>query len=183
MRCLVIGGTGMLRDVVRHLATDGHDLLIVGRSEKKMQQLLDHCGPARARLTPLFADYSSEALFLSAVQASSKSLSAFDLVIVWMHASGDASLHALVDWLNESKVQSRFFHILGSSVADPSTTGSSRSPHQNLLYRKVILGFQREDGTSRWLTDDEISAGVIKAIESDAKETIVGVVRPWSLRP
>jgi hypothetical protein len=36
---------------------------------------------------------------------------------------------------------------------------------------------------SRWLTNQEISAGVIRAVDGDAPLSMVGVVEPWSARP
>jgi hypothetical protein len=45
------------------------------------------------------------------------------------------------------------------------------------------LGFKIEDNSSRWLTNDEISSGVIEAITNDEEEKIVGIVSPWDKRP
>jgi hypothetical protein len=80
----------------------------------------------------------------------------------------------------------RLFEVVGSSVADPSRPDAvseqlSRLPW--LAYRRVVLGFVVEGSRSRWLTDSEISAGVVAAIEGDAEHSVVGTVVPWSLRP
>jgi hypothetical protein len=69
----------------------------------------------------------------------------------------------------------RYFHVRGSAVADPSRTRSEAEEqfahYPTLHYLQVILGFVLENGRSRWLTDVEISQGVVTAIE------------PWSSRP
>ena len=47
-----------------------------------------------------------------------------------------------------------------------------------------MLGFVRQAGRSRWLTDDEICRGVLRAIGTVEPEPIVvGQVEPWSARP
>jgi hypothetical protein len=50
-------------------------------------------------------------------------------------------------------------------------------------YSQVILGFVLDGNSSRWLTNDEISAGVIKAIEQPEEISIVGSIEPWERRP
>ena len=55
--------------------------------------------------------------------------------------------------------------------------------YPQLHYRRVILGFVVEGGKSRWLTHEEISGGVIEAVQKDAERYIVGTVEPWSMRP
>jgi hypothetical protein len=49
--------------------------------------------------------------------------------------------------------------------------------------RQVVLGFRADAGVSRWLTDAEISDGVLAAIRADRAYSVVGQVAPWSARP
>lgn len=53
----------------------------------------------------------------------------------------------------------------------------------NIVYHEVILGFVTEGEDSRWLTHDEISRGVLTAIDGQASRFIVGTVEPRSARP
>lgn len=55
--------------------------------------------------------------------------------------------------------------------------------YPRIRYRQVILGFVIEGGRSRWLTHQEISDGVLKAVHQDAAWSVVGTVEPWSMRP
>jgi len=50
-------------------------------------------------------------------------------------------------------------------------------------YQAVVLGFVVDNGASRWLNNDEISAGVLSAIDSEKPVAIVGTVEPWSAKP
>lgn len=49
--------------------------------------------------------------------------------------------------------------------------------------RQVILGFVIVDDGSRWLTHEEISGGVIEAMQSDRGRSVVGAMEPWEERP
>ncbi|MDE0581701.1 hypothetical protein ON064_01390 [Planococcus sp. A6] len=51
---LVIGGTGMLAKATLWLSRNGYKVSVIGRSEQKMQQLLDQ-NPNQ--LTPVIIDY------------------------------------------------------------------------------------------------------------------------------
>jgi hypothetical protein len=51
------------------------------------------------------------------------------------------------------------------------------------LRHYVQLGFIIENGHSRWLTHEEISAGVIQAICTKKPVTQVGLLEPWEMRP
>ncbi|GKV55832.1 hypothetical protein NCCP2222_17790 [Sporosarcina sp. NCCP-2222] len=47
----------------------------------------------------------------------------------------------------------------------------------------VYLGFIQEETSSRWLTNEEISDGVIAQIESGGVGRIVGQLHPYGNRP
>lgn len=81
---------------------------------------------------------------------------------------------------------SRFVHVLPSAARSPVVRKQLRDefvPYRWLRYRQVVLGFIIDDGVSRWLTDTEISDGVLRSLESRDDEFIVGRIHPWSERP
>lgn len=103
----------------------------------------------------------------------------FDRAVVWVHghapeAAGVVAEHVTGDYL----------HVLGSASADPSR---QHDPHLALRghagYRQVVLGFHLSPSGSRWLTDAEISAGVLGALRSGSPRSVVGTVEPWVARP
>ena len=53
----------------------------------------------------------------------------------------------------------------------------------HVSYFQVVLGFKKEAGSSRWLTNDEISDGVLEAIKLREMCHIIGTVTPWDQRP
>jgi hypothetical protein len=84
---------------------------------------------------------------------------------------------------------SRYFHVLGSAAADPSRPDHLAQVRETvcqsafIAYRQVVLGFVNEPARARWLTNGEISSGVLDAIAADRELSIVGTVTPWSSRP
>ena len=82
----------------------------------------------------------------------------------------------------------RFVQVLGSAAGDPARADrlaamAKAARGLDCAYQAVVLGFVIEGGGSRWLTNAEISAGVISAVESGVPFSAVGTLAPWSARP
>jgi len=112
------------------------------------------------------------------------------LGLVWYHQSWRGlPLEVARDMSDAAAGVFDFFLVLGSAASDPSrpdlldqiraTFGEIAGCRLHL----ILLGFVVEDGGSRWLTNDEISAGAIAAMTSNSPETTIGVTRPWDARP
>lgn len=74
------------------------------------------------------------------------------------------------------------------ALIPPGAEDASAGRYSNLesvAYQLVVLGFHLEPETnaSSWLTNDEISAGVLEAIDGGSSRVVVGQTRPWDLRP
>jgi len=106
------------------------------------------------------------------------------------NSSGDfapTTANGSAAWVTERSVADggRIVHVLGSASRDPATLGSEAPRRQHRVrYQRVLLGFVVEQGRSRWLTDAEISAGALAAVDDpDADPYVVGQVEPWSAHP
>lgn len=98
-----------------------------------------------------------------------------DIVLLWMHETGRASFLWLLGKLSLSRA--RVVHVLGSVRADPRAFDSEVTAivaaSSAMSYVRVVLGsIELSDGSRRWLTNREINAGTIAAIESDTDVTI-----------
>ena len=91
--------------------------------------------------------------------------------MAWIHLDAPEALGVL-----RQRVTGDVLRVLGSAAADPSFPAAGKP-------REVILGFVREGGHSRWLTDPEISAGVLEALRSGKPRSVVGTLTPRSERP
>lgn len=171
---LVIGGTGMLAGVSIFLATQGYSVSVIGRTAAKFERLKDVCPPNT--IFPIQIDYDSEALYTEIDKAIAER-GPFDLIVSW--TPNYRALERICE-MNSQAESFRFIHVKGSrryfeneEILIPT----------NCTYGKVFLGFVIEGETSRWLTNDEISNGVIHQITSKGDERIVGQLIPYSARP
>jgi hypothetical protein len=107
---------------------------------------------------------------------------------VWVHSSAPDAPRLIAETIApEGSGMCRYFHVLGSDATDPPGLAASQAEigaPAGIAYRRIILGFILErGGPSRWLTHEEISEGVVAAVQPDAVDSTVGTTRPWSARP
>jgi hypothetical protein len=128
-------------------------------------------------------DYRDAEAFAAALIDAQNTFGEPDLGVGWFRDSNSPLIFAK----NLMSSSTRLFHVLGSAAADPATDPENvRTQYQqftHIEYHQVILGFIIEEDRSRWLTNSEISNGVLRAIESNSKVSVVGTVRPWTARP
>jgi hypothetical protein len=173
---LVVGGTGMLSGLVEAFAGDGGRLSLLSRHASRV---------TRPGATGYDVDYYDEADFIAALDA----VGPIDLAVAWFHTLKIPAPRRLAERMGLGGGAGRLFQVLGSATADPA------HPHRladaamvtadlpNCVLRQVVLGFKVEAGRSRWLTNEEISDGVLAAVRADGALAVVGQTEPWSARP
>ena len=175
----------MLREVCLHLAQRAV-VSVVARTQRNLQQLQARVGRLPGKIHPLRVDYCDASALYHGLQEALRLHGPVRDAVCWIHSVAPDAPAAIAEALALSSPGCRFFHVCGCEAADP---GSTVDPHAalrkvtGLLYRRVVLGFVVEGGGSRWLTDLEISSGVIRALEQDLEDSVVGTVRPWSDHP
>lgn len=178
---LVIGGTGMLKDVSLWLIQQGNHVTVIGRQQIKMQSLINEAKNA-SKLTPLLVDYTNYNSFKTALIESQETNGSFDCIIAWIHGSDTRVWESLLRAIPTTE-NVILYHIKGSSSYVNNDLIKNYIP-SNIAYRVVKLGFIIEDNnSSRWLTNSEIAQGIMDAIEQEISEKHVGVFEPWNLRP
>ena len=178
---LVVGGTGMLAEATRRLADGVPAVTLVARRPERLDDL-------SAEAVHRFAvDYHETDELLDRLEAAVVEYGEFTRALTWVHASAEASLRRVADRLDAQSNRPELVDVQGSAAGRPDRAESSRHRYLEGLdgidYRRVILGFVRQEGRSRWLTDTEISDGVIEAVESGARRHVVGQIEPWEHRP
>lgn len=170
----------MLSGLVEALAGDGGRLSLLSRN----------AGAYRAAPVMAFdCDYRDEAAFASALDDAVGRSGPIDLAVAWFHDARLPAVRRLAERIGATGQPGRLFQVLGSATADPARpdrlaiAASVAEGLPNCRLRQVILGFEIGKSGSRWLSDTEISGGVLAAVRSDAEHSIVGRVEPWSARP
>lgn len=175
-RALVVGGTGMLAGVVEALATRGWSVTVVARGHHRLDAVARLSEVAACR-----ADYRDLASFESAVRAALP----VRLVVAWIHSTAPEAPAQLARLVADADRPVPFYHVLGSAAgrAPASSSATELAGSPGIDYRQVVLGYVREQNTSRWLTHAEIVAGLLEAIDAEAPRSVVGRLEPWSERP
>jgi hypothetical protein len=181
---LIVGGTGMLREASILLASRCNLLTSVASTDQSLERLDTEISKIPVQHNLLRLDWNS-AEFLSTIkQYVQQQRSCPSLVVAWFHR--DTLGPKLAITLAEScKNDIYFLQVLSSASASPCTkiTDKSIALPACIDFHRVILGFEIHNGKSRWLTNDEISMGVIASIDSNVETSIVGKISPWSERP
>ncbi len=164
----------MLRGVVVGLAGRGHLVSVIARRHAPLSAL----ARSHAGIHPMPCDYREAGVLAAAIRTGVSARGAFGLCLAWIHSPWEEPLGVIAGMIGVGRRDVRLIQVVGSAHADPA--GADRS---DVECERVILGFVVEGSRSRWLTHDEIAAGVMGAIDRPARSTIVGQVEPWGRRP
>ena len=107
---------------------------------------------------------------------------AIDIVIAWIHSNAPKALKVIAKEMSANQKPWELFHVLGSS-SDLNKVKKEITVSGNCSYFQIQLGFIIEEERSRWLTNEEISKGVIEAINRKNNLVTIGQVKPRKLRP
>lgn len=177
---LVLGGTGMLQDVSLDIARRSREITSVARTHDSLETL-DALIDPRVTHHQLALNWDEPDAYLETIESHLVGTSPPELVVAWIHDT-DVALR-----LTSLVSTSTFFHIIGSGSSVPAEIATrfheQFAPHASIDYAQVILGFRRGAEGSRWLTDEEISSGVLEAIDREHHVHVVGTIEPWSDRP
>ncbi|RUQ31156.1 short-chain dehydrogenase [Peribacillus cavernae] len=178
---LVVGGTGMLTNVSLWLMNNGYHVTVIGQSPDRMKHLLKKI-KNDALITPILVDYKNGNELKKKMEFIIRKNGDIHLIIAWIHSDAENALDIISQQNSKNNNKWTLLHILGSSSNLIETKRNAKIP-DHCLYRQVQLGFIIEGGYSRWLTNEEISNGVIESIINDKLLSIVGVTQPWEKRP
>ena len=177
---LVVGATGMLFGFTELLARKSHAVSITARTSESLARLSNKIAPV---VVPVCVqlDWNDRSEFLSGISKLYEDRAGPDIVVAWLH---DDSLGPEIASEVAGGQDIAFYHVRGSATANPNKDTHLSVPlAQGLSYHEIVLGFQIQEARARWLNNDEICNGIIRAIEVQACKSIVGTVEPWGMRP
>ncbi|EEL51086.1 short-chain dehydrogenase [Bacillus cereus] len=179
MHALIVGGTGMLKEVSVWLCNQGFYVSIIGRDKDKLEGIKNTCDtPENVTCIPL--DYHDSETLKQSIKDTMKQNGPITLVVAWIHTTAKKALQVICEEIESHSKSYSLFHILGSSAlrAERQKTGNSLCD-----YHRILLGFILQGEYSRWLTHEEIAEGVIAGMQSKQSDYMVGTLEPWGLRP
>jgi hypothetical protein len=181
---LVIGGTGMLRRATVEIAERSRRLTAVARTAASLA-ILSSLLSARQGDRYETSDWNQPNQFVRDLQRLVNEVGPPTLVLAWLH---DMNLGPRVAAaVSTPKTRCDFFQVIGSSGASPyggaMAVRNQMETESHVKYFQVVLGFMQESGSSRWLTNDEISDGVLEAVRKRKAQHIIGTLDRWDQRP
>ena len=177
----------MLRGVSLHLASQVHTVSVIARRRPRLHNVAQEAHLLAGHINPIQVDYQNGALLRVKIEEAVNTFGPVTLAVCWVHSIVPQAPYIVAESIGRGPSVCRYFDVRGSAAADPAHPEPQREvsfqQFTYILYRRIILGFVLGNGASRWLTNDEISTGVIHAIERDTACYVVGTVHPWSARP
>lgn len=178
---LVVGGSGMLADVSLWLNNQGYHVSVIARNPHRLKKLIDKV-PHKNKITAISVDYNNDEWLRKEIISTVIKNGKIDTVIAWIHSYAENALEIICKEVSNGRNEWNLFHVLGSR-SNLIEIQKNVPISENCSYHQVQLGFILEDSYSRWLTDQEISEGVIESISKNKKLHIVGNIEPWDKRP
>ncbi|GGP11977.1 short-chain dehydrogenase [Oceanobacillus neutriphilus] len=178
---LIIGGTGMLSEASLWLADTSAKISIIARDQRKMERLLSKANPD-AFITPLLVDYKDSTALRENIRNCIQQNGPIDLVVAWIHSNSNHALDIISQEVAQQGSAWKLYHVLGSSSDAAQIKETAVKKYPGCQYRQIQLGFILEKKHSRWLTNQEISEGVIDAIVNEKSVKVVGTLDPWDRR-
>ena len=148
---LVVGGTGMLMGVVHFLARRGHSVTGVAR----------HSIPLGAGATLVQLDYRDAEHLGAELARAVAERGPIELAVCWIHTDAPDAPRIVAEALAPG---ARLVQVFGTRVWPLADVPL------HVAYRQVLLG----SVGGRWLTHEEISAGVLEAVAADRPLHVVG---------
>jgi len=141
--------------------------------------------PGRAgshpRLTTLQADWA-DAQSLADQVAATLDGGQVSRALIWVHSRYSTAIHTALDGILAR--DAIVVHLCGSSDRDPRNDPVPQPYCAPRQYRRVVLGFEGPSGGhTRWLTDEEISDGALRAFDNPCSLHFVGRLDPWEEHP
>ncbi|KAK9250335.1 hypothetical protein V1507DRAFT_438198 [Lipomyces tetrasporus] len=151
---LIVGGTGMLASATRWLVDRSERTVVASRRANQFT-----CDDAR--FVPVSADWKHPS-FVSLVGEAIKEVGPIQQALLWLH-DPEVIIPSLLPLLGTARV----VLVLGSRQAQPAI------PLDAARFTIVRLASVTTSSGRRWLTHDEISEGVIAALQ-DGHSRIIG---------
>jgi molybdopterin-guanine dinucleotide biosynthesis protein A len=148
---LVVGATGMLAGLTRAFAARGHAVTSIARRPAELG----------AGVTSLPLDYRETEALAAALTEAVEARGPLELAVCWIHTDAPAVPGVVAAALAPG---ARLVQVFGTRVWPLDDVPL------HVAYRRALLGSKE----GRWLTHDEISAGVLEAIDADLPTWIVG---------
>lgn len=179
---LVVGGTGILEKVSLFLASHDNVVSVLAKSPDDFEKLTKEANGLKGKINPITIDYDEVEGLEKQVRASIEQFGPVTLAVNWAQENLMKAVEVIAKILNSTSPICRYFQVLPVAEMSPSKERSNFEKFflglERVLYRIIVLGFKKEKGENRLLSNEEISEGIIQALRDDSKKAVIGA-DPW----
>ncbi|WP_053959170.1 hypothetical protein [Sulfobacillus thermosulfidooxidans] len=183
-QALVVGGTGMLASLTPWLVEHEYWVSVIGRSSNKLFRVMNQVAHRPHYVTPLVLDYHDHAKVHKWIQHIQLMQGPIDLVVSWIHEPKNPVLLAIAEEITAYRHD--FWRLIDIISSARQGTMTDIQLPRTCLVQRVILGYLNTSQGHRWLTHEEIVAGVIQAIEQSQEPVVavgdISLPRPDNIR-
>jgi len=177
---LIVGGTGMLRGATEYFIEQGNIVTLVARNEQRLNAIKQKYPEKKGKILTLAQDYRNTEEAMNKVIEAAGMYMHIDLAILWIHTTGRNFSKAVKEFLFSHHPKTKVWQLWSSATINPKqltqTSWKKRYPER---YREIFLGYKQNGSSTRWLTDWEISEGVIQAVARDIPDFTIGTTDKW----
>lgn len=176
---LVIGGSGILRDLCRRLADDGKAVSVVARDKKRIVTMVADTQKSPGLVNPIEVDYTDIPAFEYKLTEAIAHLGPPAIIIDFINPKMEKARNSLFKFAIESCPESRFYDLLKVKLTGPENPFAerrARAQEAGIDYIGIMLGFSIKGEDVGPLSAEEIGAEVMTVLEMGEKEAVVGTV-------
>jgi hypothetical protein len=182
---LFVDATGQLADVCLHFAGKVKRVSMISGDQDLLEDLRTRAQQMKLVISQSHADLVDSHQLRHAIEALVADNGPADVTVAALGKIPPEAAAVIAQTLRDLAVFTEFFDV-GSHDEDRMITnqreGRLRS-FENVWYRKIEVGFILDNGTSRWPSSEEVTNGVIQAVDEKTAKTIIGQTEPAERRP
>lgn len=159
---LVVGGSGMLAGASNKLQSTYDHVGVVARHADKIEAI------AGTKIVPLLCDYHDIQQLVDVVDSFCNNYGKPKYIVSWIHGTSPNATMAIASF-----AQSHFFEVTGHPGNDNyeiALTHKRKITQLGLTHTHIVLGGKGH----RWLTHEEISNGVLEAMDNPQPTVVIG---------
>jgi hypothetical protein len=176
---LVVGGSGILRDLCCRLAEDGKAVSVVGRDKKRIVAMVADTQTAPGLINPIDINYTNLPAFEFRLKEAVAHLGPPSFIFDFTNPEAKETRDCLLRVAADQSPECRFYDLLKIKLAGPESPFADRrtqAEKAGIDYYGIILGFSVKGEDVGPLTAEEIGGEVMAIMSKNEKESVVGTI-------
>jgi NAD(P)-dependent dehydrogenase (short-subunit alcohol dehydrogenase family) len=168
---LIIGGSGLLREVSKDFAEQGKVVSVVARDKAKIVEMVAETQKAPGLINPIAIDYTDVPALQAKLVEAAAHLGPPVITVAWVNPEAFMARQSIAGFLNDRASGSRMYDLL---CGQSGSAGLLSAHSFKIMYHRIIIGSISETDDSRRPNKEEIRNGIFNAISQNKQEFVIG---------